>query len=167
MNPSRLLSNPLFTPFALQTLLAYEWLFSGGKKALEGQFVSGIAKTLVRFESSNPHAWYANSVLVVAKGSPVVFGTLVQWGEILTGIGLFVALALYIFSNKSSFKSIARFIAITALFGGAFMNLNFYFAAGWTSPSTAGLNVLMFWTSVILIGVWVGTLQESQHIRPS
>jgi hypothetical protein len=155
MNILRLVSHSLFVPFAVQAILAYEWLSAGWEKISAGQFVPNIGKSLSRFENGNPHEWYVNSVLSSTKNYQVTFGMLVQWGELLAGIGLFVALALYIFSKQQSSKNLARFIGITALLGGAFMNLNFYFAAGWTSPSTGGLNALMFWMQIILLTIWI------------
>ncbi len=155
MNLSRLLPHTLFVPFAIQAILAYEWLSGGWEKVRGGQFVLNIGKTLTRFETGNPHEWYVGSILGIAKTHPVIFGTLVQWGEVFTGIGLLVALVLYVLSKQQSSKNLARFIAVAALLGGAFMNLNFYFATGWTSPSTGGLNALMFWVQVVLLFTWV------------
>ena len=136
MNLFRLLSHAFFVPFALQIILAYQWLSAGWEKIHGGQFVVNIGKSLSRFENGNPHEWYVGSLLEIAKEYPDTFGMLVQWGELLTGIGLLGALALYTFSKQQSSKNVARFIGMAALLGGAFMNLNFYFAAGWTSPST-------------------------------
>lgn len=160
MNISRLLSHPLFAPFTVQFILAYEWLSGGWEKVRGGQFVQNIGKTFGRFENGNPHEWYVGSMLGIAKSHPVTFGMLVQWGEVLAGIGLVAGLALYIFSTQQSSKNIARFIAVAALLGGAFMNANFYYAAGWTSPSTGGLNMLMFWVQIVLIIFWIKPWEE-------
>lgn len=154
MNLLRLLSHHLFASFATQLVISYVWLSSGWEKVYGGQFVPNIGKTLGRFASSNPHEWYVSSVLEVAKSYPVVFGMLVQWGELLVGIGLAAALILYGFSKRRSFKRSARFVASVALLGGIFMNANFYFGSGWTSPSAEGLNALMFWIQVSLVVVW-------------
>ncbi|MBP6944652.1 hypothetical protein KBB85_01370 [Patescibacteria group bacterium] len=162
MNLSCLLSHPLFVPFTVQVILAYEWLSSGWEKVRGGQFVPNIGKSLARFENGNPHEWYVRSVLGVAKSHPTVFSMLVQWGELLAGVGLLAALVLYAFSKQQSSKNLARFIAVAALLGGAFMNLNFYFAAGWTSPSTGGLNALMFWVQVVLLAAWAIVLRKDQ-----
>ncbi len=155
MNPSRLVSHSFFVPFSIQIILAYEWLSSGLEKVRGGQFIPSIGKSLARFENGNPHEWYARSVLDIAKNHPTAFGILVQWGEVLVGVGLLVALALYAFSRRPSFKSGARSIGIAALLGGAFMNLNFYFAAGWTSSSTGGLNACMFWIEILALVAWM------------
>ena len=162
MNPSRLLSHPLFTPFAIQLILAYEWLSAGWEKVYGGQLVPTIEKTLGRFENGNPHGWYVGSMLEITKSHPVAFSMLVQWGELLAGIGLAAALVLYGFSKQPFSKEIARFIAIAALLGGMCMNSNFYFAAGWTSPSTGGLNALMFWIEIVLFVTWMALLRNQR-----
>lgn len=156
MTLSRLVSHSLFTPFALQAILAYEWLSAGLEKVRGGQFVPNIGKTLDRFGGGNPHEWYVSSVLGMAKSHPFAFGMLVQWGEVAVGIGLLLSFVVYAFSKQSSSQRIARLIGLAALLGGACMNFNFYFAAGWTSPSTGGLNALMFWAQMILLVVWMG-----------
>lgn len=162
MNLSPLLSHPFFVPFTLQIILAYEWFSSGWEKVRGGQFALNIGKSLARFENGNPHQWYARSVLGVAKSHSTAFGTLVQWGEVLVGVGLLATFVLYVFSKQQSSKNLARFIAVAALLGGAFMNLNFYIAAGWTSPSTRGLNALMFWVQIVLLAAWIVVLRKDQ-----
>jgi uncharacterized membrane protein YphA (DoxX/SURF4 family) len=155
MKLSSLIRHPYFVAFSIQAVLAYEWISGGLGKMHEGQFVSTIGKTLGRFENGNPHDWYVGSVLRIAKNSPETFGQLVQWGELLAGIGLVVAILVYGLSKQSQYKNMARYVAILSLLGGAFMNGNFYYAAGWTSPSTGGLNVLMFWIEIVLFIAWI------------
>jgi uncharacterized membrane protein YphA (DoxX/SURF4 family) len=145
-----------------QAVFAYEWISGGLGKIYEGQFVSTIGKTLSRFDNGNPHEWYAGSVLRIAKNSPEIFAQLVQWGELLAGIGVVVAILVYGLSTRSQWKNTARYVAILSLLGGAFMNANFYYAAGWTSPSTGGLNIVMFWIQVVLILFWVKPWEEKR-----
>ena len=160
MKLSSLVRHPYFVPFSLQALLAYEWISGGLGKTHEGQFVSTIGKTLSRFENGNPHEWYVGSVLRIAKNTPEIFAQLVQWGELLAGIGLVVAILVYGLSKQPQWKNTARYVAIPSLIGGAFMNANFYYAAGWTSASTGGLNMLMFWMQVVLILFWTKPWEE-------
>lgn len=162
MKLSSLIRHPYFVPFFIQAVLAYEWISGGLGKIYEGQFVSTIGKTLGRFENGNPHEWYAGSVLRIAKNSPEIFGQLVQWGELLAGIGLIVSILVYGFGRESQWKDMARYVAIPSLLGGAFMNANFYYAAGWTSASTGGLNMVMFWVQVVLILFWVKPWEEKR-----
>ena len=95
MKLSSVIRHPLFVAFSVQTILAYEWLSGGIEKIHGGQFVSNIGKTLSRFENGNPHEWYVDSVVQTAKNAPALFGQLVQWGELLAGIGLGIALVVY------------------------------------------------------------------------
>ncbi len=155
MKLSTVPSHPLFFAFFAQIILAYEWFFAGWGKIYGGQFVPNMGKTLARFENGNPHGWYVDSLLSVAKNAPTLFGQLVQWGELLAGIGLVAAVILYVFCKVQRLQKIAKYTAIASLFGGVFMSLNFYFAAGWTSPSTGGLNALMFWLQMVLIMFWI------------
>lgn len=158
MKLPRTISYTFFAPFTIQIILAYEWFLAGWEKIHGGQFAPNIGKTLDHFENGNPHEWYITFVLAIAKSHPVAFGLLVQWGELFVGIGLVATIALFTLSQHRYAKPIARFLAVTALSGGALMNLNFYLAAGWTSPSTAALNVLMFWVQVVLLVVWAAVI---------
>lgn len=163
MKPSSLIRHPFFIAFSLQAILAYEWLSGGIEKIHGGQFVSNIGKTLSRFENGNPHGWYVGSILHAAKNASGLFGQLVQWGELLAGIGLGITLVVYGLGRQPTLKNTARVLAILSLLGGAFMNANFYYAAGWTSPSTGGLNLLMFLLQIVLIVFWMKPWEEKRR----
>jgi hypothetical protein len=52
-------------------------------------------------------------------------------------------------------QSWIRSLAVTALAGASLMNIAFFFAAGWSSPSTWLLNLLMLAIQLVLIPfVW-------------
>lgn len=162
MTLSRILRHPLFAPLTIQIILAYEWFFGGIEKFRAGTFVLGMTKTLTRFESGNPHKWYVDSWLLFAKNNPELFGQLVQWGELLMGIGLVVGVLFCVFGKTPIFKRWARILSLASLIGGGFMNVNFYFAAGWTSASTGGLNVLLFWIEMTLLLFWFVSSRTSE-----
>lgn len=156
MKLSELYQHPSFAILLVQLVLAYEWLHGGWEKLQGGVFVSGIVKTLARFEEGNPNAWYVHSLLQTAKDAPRLFGQLVQWGELSVGMGLFASVvACLFFSQNLALRRPIAIITILALVGGLWMNANFYFAAGWTSASTSGLNVLMFWVQLSLLIFWI------------
>lgn len=163
MKLSELYRSPFFTLLAVQFVIAYEWLGGGFGKLQGGVFVKGIAKSFAAFEKANPHTWYVNTILNGAKQNAVVFAQLVQWGELLVGIGLVVSILLFVFGKSSTFKRSAAMLAVASLIGGAFMNANFYYAAGWTSASTGGLNMVMFWIEIILLIAWVGRLCQKNE----
>lgn len=160
MKLTELIHHPSFVPLFIQLILAYEWLQGGVSKLRGGVFITGMEKTLARFERGNPHDWYITSMLQGAKHRPDLFGQLVQWGEALTGIGLAIAIAIYLLKKSSEGKTYSAYLSILSLLGGLFMNANFYFAAGWTSPSTSGLNALMFWIQITLFVFWIRILSK-------
>lgn len=162
MKLSELYQHPSLAILCIQLVLAYEWLHGAWEKLHGGVFVGGIVKALSRFEVGNPHTWYVRSFLSIAKNYPELFGQLVQWGELLVGIGLVVVVVVYAHSSRVQVvRRAISVLAILALLGGAWMNANFYFAAGWTSPSTSGLNVLMFWVQLILVLFWIGACSKN------
>jgi hypothetical protein len=160
MKLANLTTHPFFVAFAIQILLAYEWAFAGIEKIIGGQFASNMPKVLTRFAEGNPHAWYVHSFLAWAKQLPTVFSHLVQWGEFLAGIGLFATLILYTFGIAPWHKKLAASVAIFCLLVGVWMNIQFYFAAGWNNVSTHSLNVLLFWAQLILIVFWSYRLKK-------
>ncbi len=155
MNLRRVFSHPLFVPSATQLILAYVWFVSGWEKVYKGTFVGGMGTVLERFEKGNPSEWYVDSILRVAKQSPVLFGAFVQWGEVLVGVGLAVSMLLLLPKKRRWTKVFARIIATSALVGAAVLNMSFYFAAGWLNASTKTLNMLMFFVQSILLMYWL------------
>ncbi|MBI2485033.1 DUF2892 domain-containing protein [Candidatus Uhrbacteria bacterium] len=145
----------LVTLAGIQIVLAYEWLVGGIGKLKEGAFVAGMPETLQRFAINNPSTWYRNFLEGWAVENATLLGNLVVWGEILAGTGLVVSAVVYIYAKRASWKTAAIVLAVVSLLVGACMNKNFYFAAGWLSPSTHGLNVIMFWVELLLAYNWI------------
>ncbi len=104
------------------------WIFihSGWGKLTDPAFVPGMAKTLGYFASQNPYPWMVSLLQGVAIPNSTFFGALFAWGEFLVGLSLFFGL-----------------LSQVGLLGALAMNLTFYFAAGWTSASTATANQIM------------------------
>jgi thiosulfate dehydrogenase [quinone] large subunit len=144
-----------------QMILGYEWVMGGIEKILKPEFVPGMGKTLEYFASKNPHEWFVFSILSFAQSHSVAFGQLVQWGELVAGIGLVLAAVWAFFNKLSKGRVVISVLCLIALIGGLLMNAAFYFAAGWTGPGTAGLNVVMFWLQVVLMGYWGKTIARS------
>lgn len=152
-----------------QVPLAWEWLVAGWDKITSGGFGATFAEslptTLDRFAQqktatgqvvSNPNTWYVNSFLDWAKSNPTLFGYLVCWGELITGVLLFLAVGYYLFTQKSLPK-ILLWLVIASLVGGIFMNLNYYFASGWPASaiSTRSLNLLMILSQLVFLGYYL------------
>lgn len=120
--------------------VGFIWLRSGVGKLLQEKFISGMSSTLQKFAGSNPYPWYKQFLENVAIPNSEIFGQLTLWGEILTGLAL-VLLPLYCI-----FKPASRTLALLltgGLIGGMLMNLNYWLAAGYMSPSTESVNLLM------------------------
>ena len=143
---------------SFQTLLAYEWAMAGWEKIATPKFVGGISNTLNFFAGQNPFPWYKSFLMQSTLPNAKMFAYAVQYGELAVGLGLAVGAGVYLFVKNEMAKRTAMTVSILALLGGAFMNANFYLAAGWTSPAAAGTNVVMFWAAVILVSVWASVL---------
>jgi len=117
----------------IRILIGWKWLQFGWEKVVDPEFVKGMAGTLNFFGSDNPNAWYVAFINQVAIPNARVFGYLVAYGELLVGISL-----------------ILGFITAVGAIFGVFMNVNYYFASGHLSASTAGLNQVMIVVQVIL-----------------
>lgn len=80
---------------AVQAILGYEWLISGTNKVLSGTFPQGLADALGDGLKGNPNGWYVNVIDRVVLPHGVLFGTLIEFCELLAGVALLVgALAL-------------------------------------------------------------------------
>ncbi len=75
-----------------------------------------------------------------------------MWGEFLTGLS-FTLGSLYLMFSKNPSKLAYLGFSLGCL-GGVILNGTFWLAAGWTSPSTDGLNLVMF--LIALIGLVYG-----------
>lgn len=132
----------------IQWALAVEWLHSGWGKWSGPGFMGNIGKTFIGFTAKNPNGWYVSFLNSTATPHAIVFGNIIRSGELLIGIALVLGGVLLL--AKKRLPAVAIWLLVVAFFGGALMNLNFYFAAGWTSPSTWGVNVVMCLAELIL-----------------
>ena len=112
--------------------LGIQWIEGGWEKISGGGFdASGFMQGAIG-NATGDHpavqAWYAAFLENVALPNAGLFSFLVQWGELLVGIGLIVGVA-----------------TIPALLAGAFMNLNFLLAG------TTSTNPILFTVAVILL----------------
>lgn len=137
---------------AIQVVLAYEWFFAGLEK-VTGEFAGNLSGTLAKFASENPLAWY-KTFLAMSPESAQTLGGFIAWGELLIGVALALSVTVYLYSGKAKAKSFALALGVFALLVAAFMNANFFLAAGWMSASTHGINMLMFWVEISLAYIW-------------
>lgn len=73
---------------ALQGIIGWEWLMSGGDKLLAGTFPQGLGAALANGIHGNPNGWYVNFLQSYVLPHSVFFGYLVEWTEVVVGIVL-------------------------------------------------------------------------------
>lgn len=125
----------------VQWVLAYEWLHSGWGKFANPGFMTNIEKSLQGFTDKTSYSAYAGFLKSSVIPNADLFGNLIRSGEIAVGVALVIA-GLILLAKKRLPETIT-WLLVFAFFGGALMNLNFFLAAGWSSPSTWGVNVVM------------------------
>jgi len=139
----------------LNVIFGYIWILGGYEKIAPGVFAPGLGKTLGYFASKNPYGWYVDYLNSIAIPNSVLLGTVIQWGELLAGLMLLIGVIVYFLNTNSKVRCWIRAGMIAALAGLCLMSANFYFAAGWTGPSTHTVNVLMFWVELVMLFSWI------------
>ncbi len=123
----------------LRFFLAYEWL-SGGTQKLQSlaadpsAFIKGMTGAFNGWAAKNPDPNVAGFLksFVVPNAGAIVW--MVAICEFLVGIAFLLG-----------------FFARPAAAGGMLMNGFFYFAAGFSSPSTAGINLIMIGSQATML----------------
>lgn len=133
----------------LWVLLAIDfiWLRSSYGKFTGGTFVQNLGKTLEKFASENPYPWFKGFLQDTAIPNSEIFGSLTMYGEVFAAVSILIVTLYYLTNQKNS--SLLNLLLLLGLLTGAFLNGIFWLASGWTSPSTDGLNLLMFVIQVI------------------
>lgn len=138
----------------VQLIIGYEWFSSGLSKVMmsHAESLAEILASLSKFASQNPYSFYKSFLLVYAIPSGELFSWLIPWGEFLAGATLIVSAGLLLLGF---YHKLLRMVSLFALVGLIFMNINFWFAAGWLSPSTAGLNLVLGLIESVLCLAWL------------
>ncbi len=144
----------------VQVLLAHQWLMAGLEKISDPNFTSGMGVTISYFASKNPFVWYTTFLRGFVAENAATFGYLVEWSQVVVAVTLFISAIMIVYTKQSILLRTFFGATIVVLLAGAFMNANFYLAAGWTSPGTHGINVLMFWSQLLLVYMWLMSLQK-------
>jgi hypothetical protein len=147
---------------AIQGLLAYEWLHAGWGKVSTPDFVRNLAKTFSAFAAKNPYGWYKAFLEGFATRNATLFAYAIELSQLVIGLTLLAAIGVMLYAKTNESRRAAMFAATVALFGGALMNANFYLASGWMSPSSSGLNLVMFWIQVTLASTWLSAASRSK-----
>jgi hypothetical protein len=131
----------LFVSF-VQAAIGFEWIKAGWEKITDPAYLSSMTGTLGAF-AKDPFGWYKSFLTGVGIPNAHAFGVLAEWGELLVGLALMVAAALYLIRLPAMISGSVRSIALVSLVVAVFMSANYWFAAGYLSVSTDGLNMLM------------------------
>lgn len=71
---------------AIQAIIGWEWLMSGGNKLLSGTFPQGLANTLSNGMKDNPNAWYVAFLQQNILPHSIFYGYLIEWTEVTIGV---------------------------------------------------------------------------------
>lgn len=132
----------------IQWVIAVEWLLSGVGKFTKPDFMGGIAGTLKAFASKSNYEWYQTIMNNWLVPNAELIGNVVRVSEVAIGLALLFLGYLTVQRKKVSQTLVMGLVV--ALYAGALLNLNFYLAAGWSSPSTKGINIVMGLVQAIL-----------------
>lgn len=127
----------------------YIFLNSGWGKISGGIFAGGLGKTLTTFASKNPYPWFKDFLVGVAIPNSQILGNLIPLGELFIGLTLIFGAIYVLLIPKISLAF--KFWLMLGAASGASLNLLFYLASGWTSSSTASLNLLMLVIELVAI----------------
>jgi uncharacterized membrane protein YphA (DoxX/SURF4 family) len=116
----------------VQAVIGYEWFVSGLTKIVHGDFPGGLAAELRDMSKAAP-AWYRNILDSAVIPHAVVFGYLIEVGEVLVGIVLILALLRL----PTRIERHVPLATAAALVAGILLAANFALANG----STFGLRL--------------------------
>ena len=126
---------------AIQAILGWEWLISGGNKLLSGTFPQGLAATLTDNFKDNPNTWYVTFLQQIILPHSLFFGYLIEWTEITIAVILLGGALLLLgqprlLGEPQHGVAVAYCITLAiAAAVGAFLTINFHFLiGGWVIP---------------------------------
>lgn len=179
------ISTPNLALTGLQLLVGYEWLVSGVDKALLGTFPDKMGGLLTAaISGARLPGFFAGLLQNLVLPNAQFFGVIVEWGEILAGLGLMAAglvtllrplaerylklQAALIFSYSAHLLDA---LAPAAAIGAGLMGLSFFLLDGlplpWFAPSIAyggaiDTGLFLAVASVVLVAGQVLQRQQRQ-----
>lgn len=127
---------------ALQGIIGWEWLMSGGDKLLAGTFPQGLGAALANGIDGNPNDWYVNFLQSSVLPHSIFFGYLVEWTEVVVGIvlltGAFMLLGKPRRRGEQQHALMVGY-SVAVIFASVLsiiMSINFHFwLGGWVIPT--------------------------------
>jgi thiosulfate dehydrogenase (quinone) large subunit len=127
---------------AIQAIIGWEWLMSGGNKLLSGTFPQGLANALNKGIKHNPNNWYIAFLQQTVQPHSIFYGYLIEWTEVTVGVillsGSLILLGQPRVAGESQHRLAVAFsiaVAIAAAVA-AVMAVNFHFwMGGWVIPT--------------------------------
>ena len=127
---------------AIQAIVGWEWLMSGGNKLLSGTFPQGLADVLNTNMKDNPNAWYVAFLQQNVLSHSVFYGYLIEWTEVTIGIillsGALVLLGQPRLAGEPQHRLAVAYSFAVALAAAVAIALtvNFhFFMGGWVIPT--------------------------------
>lgn len=127
---------------AIEAIIGWEWLMSGGNKLLSGTFPQGLADTLNEGIKNNPDGWYVSFLQQAVIPHSVLYGYLIEWSEVAVGIILIGAALVLLGKPRMPGEPQHRLAvaysiaAILAAVVGIIHTVNFhFFMGGWVIPT--------------------------------
>lgn len=169
---------PLIGILLIQIFVGYEWFDSGLTKVVRGGFPAGLAADL-HDRVKGAAGWYRSFVdgSIIPHG--VLFGYLIEVGELLVGI-VFIAAALVWIFRWQRLADPARLVllalTILAALGGIFMAVNFHLANGGTHPwvipksgfdESIDLDALLPAVQLVFVALAVGAWRAIRQAAPA
>lgn len=127
---------------AIQAIIGWEWLMSGGNKLLSGTFPQDLADVLNTNMKDNPNAWYVAFLKQTILPHSVSYGYFIEWTEVTIGIlllsGALVLLGQPRLAGEPQHRLAVAYSFTVALAAAVAigMTVNFHFLmGGWIIPS--------------------------------
>lgn len=139
----------------IQWVIAFEWLKSGLGKFTDSEFMFDIPRTISVMIANTSYSWYAD---ILKSTDARLWGNLTRFGEVF--FGLVLAVGGWYALKRVTLPRGLTLLLVVALYGGAFMNLNFYFAAGWSSQAVVGVNLVMGLIQIVLGTYYLAALKK-------
>lgn len=151
------LSLPLY---AIQLILAYEWVLSGIDKVVDPNFAAQLPATVRGSTLVNPYGWYSALLKQFVLPNTALLAPAVQVGELAIGIVLIVSAVLWMWRPLSRSATYVGWLACFALSGSVLLSLNYSFQQGtplpWVNAGQAmspgvGIDMLVAFLSMALL----------------